>query len=126
MSEGPQNSEKYMKKSEYIRLAVELSEHTEAFPFFGINPDAYTVIKKGEQEDPGYATPIDVLIERFREHGVKIVLGKNPQSGNVFVLPFNSNNIEEDSVFPWHLDIRTDMDLKLKKLILANRDGLVI
>ena len=36
------------------------------------------------------------------------------------------NNIEEDSIFPRHLDIRTDMDLKLKKLILANRDGLVI
>ncbi|MDP2655027.1 MAG: hypothetical protein Q8P17_00470 [bacterium] len=126
MSEGPQNSEKYMKKSEYIRLAVELSEHTEAFPFFGISSDAYIAIKEGEQEDPGYATPIDVLIERFREHGVKIVLGKNPQSGNVFVLPFGSNNIEEDSIFPWHLDIRTDMDPKLKKLILANRDGLVI
>ena len=112
-----------MKKSEYIRLAVELSEHPEAFPFFGINPDAYIAIKRGEQEDPGFATPIDVLIERFREHGLKIVLGKNPQSGNVYVLPFDSNNIEEDSIFPLHLAIHSDLDPKLRKLISANRDG---
>ncbi len=122
MSEGaPKFENEKMMKAEYIRLAEELSQHTESFPFAGVNENAYSEIKA--TEDPVYATPIDVLIERFQKHGMKVVLGKNPQSGNVFILPGDSNNIEEDSLFPRHLDVSDDMDSGLKKLILANKKG---
>ena len=119
MSEGaPRFESEKMSKAEYIRLAERLS-HAESFPFTGISQDSYSEIKA--TEDPEYATPIDVLIERFKEHGMKVVLGKYPESGNVFILPADSDNIEEDNVFPHHLKISNDMESELKKLILANR-----
>lgn len=110
-----------MSKADYIDLAIELIQHPEAFIFRGIVNSAYAEIKA--TEDPQYATPIDILIERFSRHGMKVVLGKNPQSGNVFILPGDSTGIEMDSLFPRHLQIHDDMDPKLKKLILANRKG---
>lgn len=125
MSEGVPKPPEGMTKSEYLRLAVELSESPESLPFFGINDETYATMKKGEEEpDPDYpdtTTPIDVRIKRLQEHGMKVVLGKNPQSGMVYILPGDSENIEDDGLFPRHLDISSDMDPRVKKLILANR-----
>ncbi|MFA6519291.1 MAG: hypothetical protein WCT41_00470 [Candidatus Paceibacterota bacterium] len=124
MSEGIPNQEG-MTKSEYLRLAVELSEQVEALPFFGIDEGAYQTMKKGEEEvDPDYpdtTTPIDARVARLQLHGMKIVLGKNPQSGMVYVLPGDSDDIENDGLFPRHLSLHSDMDARLKKLILANK-----
>ena len=127
MSESPPNQfenkidEKEERRKEIIALAVELSENQEGFPFPGIDPEAYLKLKSEEEELPGYATPIDELIERFKNEGMKIVLGKYPGSGNFFILPLLSNDIENDSIFPEHLQIIGTIDERLKKLISMNR-----
>ncbi len=119
MSEGiPTRSEKEpTRKERTIALAVELSEGRESFPFPGVDPEAYSKIKAGQEEDPGYSTPIDELVERFKNEGIKVVLGKHPESGNVFILPSQSDDIENDSIFPRHLQINEGMNDKLKELI---------
>ena len=100
---------------------MELYESGEFFPFVGIDPESYSRMKAGEEEDPGYTTPIDEIVERFKNEGMKVVLGKNPQSGNVFVLPAQSSNIEMDSVSPRQLHIGEGMNEKLRELILLVR-----
>lgn len=120
MSEGISTySEKEpTRKEKIISLAVELSENNEIIPFSGVAPEAYSKMKEDEGEFPGYTTPIDDLIERFKNEGMKIVLGKNPQSGNVYVLPAGSTNIEMDSISPRQLQLTNEMGEKLKELIL--------
>ena len=123
MSEGiPTRSEKEpTKKEKIIALAVELNERREIFPFSGIDQESYSKIKADEEEMPGYATPIDELIERFKNEGMKVVLGKNPQSGNVFVLPGGSDDIENDNLFPKHLNINDGMSDTLRELISLSK-----
>ena len=123
MSEGiPTRSEKEpMRKEQIIALALELHERNETFPFSGIDPESYAKMKAGEEEDPGYTTPIDEIIERFKNEGMKVVLGKNPQSGNVYVLPSQSTNIEMDSISPKQLQLTEGMSEDLEKLILLVR-----
>ena len=119
MSENiPTNPEKEPpRKERIISLAAELFKGGEIFPFSGIDPDSYLKMKAGEEEDPGYTTPINEIIERFRKEGMKVVLGKNPQSGNVYILPAASTNIKMDSVSPRQLQISEGMDERLTKLI---------
>jgi hypothetical protein len=123
MSEGiPTRSEKELgRKERMIALARELSGRHEKFTFPGINPEAYAKIKADEEEMPGFATPINELIERFRNEGVKVVLGKHPESGNVFILPSQSDDIENDNIFPKHLQLSDGMNEKLRELVLLNR-----
>ena len=123
MSEGiPTHSEKEpTRKEKIILLAAELFESNETFPFSGIDPESYSKMKAVEEEDPGYTTPIDEIIERFKNEGIKVVLGKNPQSGNVYVLPAESTNIEMDSISPRQLQINEGMNEKLRELILLVR-----
>jgi hypothetical protein len=123
MSESiPTHSEKEpTRKEKIILLAAELFESNEIFSFSGIEPESYSKMKAGEEEDPGYTTPIDEIIERFKSEGMKVVLGKNPQSGNVYILPAESTNIEMDSISPRQLQINEGMNEKLRKLILLVR-----
>ena len=123
MSEGiPARIEKEpTKKEQIIALALELHEGHEIFPFSGIYPESYSKIKADGEEMPGYATPIDELLERFKREGMKVVLGKNPQSGNVFILPSQSDDIENDSLFPKHIQISEEMDERMKNLIALSR-----
>lgn len=125
MNEDPtkqsENSEKEQKKGEFIALARELSESHESFPFPGIDQESYAAMKSAEEEFSGYATPIDELIERFENEGIKVSLGEYPESGNVFILPSGSDDIENDSVFPRHLQIDEAMDERLKQLILLQK-----
>ncbi len=125
MNEDPtkqiQESEKEQKKGELIALARELSESKESFPFPGIDPESYATLKSAEAELPGYATPIDALVERFESEGMKVALGEYPKSGNVFILPSQSDDIENDSVFPRHLQIDEVIDERLKRLILLQK-----
>lgn len=119
MSEGsPTRSEKEpTKKEKIIALGKELYESQEVFSFSGIDPEAYSKMKADEEEYPGYTTPIDELLESFKDKGVMVMLGKNPESGNVFILPRNSDNIEMDSISPRQLQISEGMNEKLKELI---------
>lgn len=126
MIEGPphikenieDDNKKDTDKQEKISLALELSESMENFPFPGIKPESYARIKADEEEFPGYATPIDELLKRFESEGLKVVLGKFPESGNVFILPQGSDDIENDNLFPRHLSTEGDIDERLLKLIL--------
>lgn len=111
---------KEQEKKERIALAIELSKRSEGFPFSGIKPESYSIIKAVDEEYPGYTTPIDRMIENYRTQGIKVVLGNHPESGNIYILPLNSNNIEEDGLFPEHLLVTEDMNEGLKKLILAS------
>ncbi len=110
------------KKQEYLALAQELSEALEGFPFPGINPESYSKLKAVAEEFPKYSAPIDELIEKFKAQGMKVVLSKDPKSGNVFVLPLNSEDAEMDNLFPRHLMIAKGMDKRLRKLILLNKE----
>lgn len=123
MSEGiPTRTEKEpTRKEKIIALAMELYKSGEIFPFSGIDAESYSKMKAGEEEDPGYTTPIDEIIERFKSEGMKVVLGKNPQSGNVFVLPAQSDHIEMDSISPKQLQLNEGMNEKLRGLILLVR-----
>ncbi len=123
MSEGmPTHSEKApTKKEKIITLAAELYERGEVFPFSGIDPETYSKMKADEEEYPGYATPIDEIVEKLKSEGMKVVLGKNPESGNVFVLPAQSDNIEMDSISPRQLQLGEEMNEKLRELILRVR-----
>jgi hypothetical protein len=108
-------------KEKYISLAKELFESQERFSFPGIDPDAYARMKAAEEEYPGYTTPIDELIARFRQEGLKVALGKYPESGNVFILPAGSDDIEQDGISPGQLQVNDQMDEKLKTLILMSK-----
>jgi hypothetical protein len=110
---------KTVEKEKLIALAIEVSENNEIFPFPGIDPEAYKEIKK--DEDPDYHTPIDELVERFKNEGVKVVLTKHSQSGNVLILPAQSDDIVYDSLFPRHLQISESMNDSLRELILLQQ-----
>ncbi|OGJ14690.1 hypothetical protein A2554_01615 [Candidatus Nomurabacteria bacterium RIFOXYD2_FULL_35_12] len=113
---------KEQKKQEYIALARELSEARERFSFSGVNPESYSELKAVTEEFPEYSAPIDELVERLKVQGMKVVLRKDPKSGNVFVLPLNSEDVEMDNLFPRHLMMAEGMDERLKRLILLNKE----
>ena len=115
--EQHRDDEKEIRRKEIVALAMELVEKQETFSFSGIDPEAYLKMKATDEEYPGFTTPIDKLIERFKQEGMKVVLGKYPESGNVFILPAGSNDIENDSISPHQLDIGGITDDGLKRLI---------
>ncbi len=108
------------KYKEYIDVALELSKNLEGFTFPGITEESYVIIKKNDEEYPGYVTPIDEIIEKMKIQGMKVVIGKDPASGNVWLLPKDSNDIS-DSILPKFLVINDEMEDNFKKLILINR-----
>ncbi len=109
-------------RKEMIALARELSERGEVFPFPGIDLRVYKNRRAGEEAYPGYSTPIDELLRRFRMEGMKVVLGAHPESGNIYILPAQSNDIENDQLIPRQLYIDERMDPRLKRLILLGLD----
>ncbi|MFA5777224.1 MAG: hypothetical protein WC906_02190 [Parcubacteria group bacterium] len=114
--------ERAEQKRKRIALAKELSEIHERIPFSGIDPEHYAKLKAEEEEYPGYATPIDELVERFRNEGMKVAFGRDPKSGNIFILPSGSEDIENDSILPQHLNLDGIMDGRLKELVLLSKD----
>lgn len=116
----PQNNiedERSVSKGEIIRIAQELFEGGEVFPFPGLDPESYSKIKAEQEECPGYTTPIDELLERFNKEGFKVVL-KDPESGNVLILPQGSDDIYNDFLFPRNLSTEGNIDERLSTLIL--------
>jgi hypothetical protein len=120
-SEAEIKVEREDRKKKIIALAKELSESQESIPFPGIDAEGYQKLKANDEEFPGFVTPIDELVQRFKNEGIKVVFGNDPESGNVFILPFGSNDVESDSVFPKHLQVNESMDSRLKELILESR-----
>ncbi len=104
-------------------LAKELIESQETFTFPGIDPAAYAERKAADEEYPGYSTPTDKILAKMAE-GFKIVLSaSDPESGNIFVMPINSND-QWDSLWVQQLLITDGMDERLKKLIQLARGDL--
>lgn len=109
-------------RDEMIALAKELSESEEELPFPGISRETYSKMKATDEEFPGYSTPIDELLERFKKEGMKVVSGDRPMSGTVYVLPLGSNDKESDGIFPECLEVNDTMDEKLKELISKRQE----
>lgn len=121
-NQGEENAdEREQKRREIIDLAIELSESQEAFPFPGVNPEDYAKIKADRDEYPELFSPIEELMERFQSQGLKVVRGKDPSSINAFILPAESNDIENDSLYPRYLNIDAATDERLQKLIEMNK-----
>lgn len=126
MMERPPNivdsgNEKIKHREEFLALAKELSENKEGFPFHGVNPESYLKIKATDDAFPGYATPIDQLIEKFSHEGMKVVLSETPSNREVYILPAQSNNIGEDSISPKDIEVGVVQSDELKKLISLSR-----
>jgi len=114
-------NEREKRRGRIISLAKELTENREKFSFSGIEADSYLKLKADENEFPGFVAPIDELIQRCEAEGIKIVLGDDPESGNVFVLPYESDDVRNDSIRPQHLKIDENMDRRIKELVLLNK-----
>jgi uncharacterized protein YkuJ len=106
------------RKERTIALAVECIESKEVFPFPGIDPTVYAQMKAVEAEGLDRTSPIDERIKRFEREGMKVAFGKYPKSGNVFILPSQSTDIEMDGISPRQLQLSEDMNEKLKELVL--------
>jgi hypothetical protein len=120
-SETEMRDEKEKRRTSIIALTKELSELQERLPFSGIEPENYLRLKADDATSEDHCTPIDELIQRFEKEGIRVAFGENLESGNVYVLPFQSNDIESDGIFPKHLRIDASMDSRLIELILASR-----
>lgn len=122
-SEPTEAELKEQAKQEFIVLATRLSEKPEGFTFQGINLESYERLKANDEKYPGYVTPIDELIARFKSEGFKVVLGSHLESGNIYLLPLASDDVEQDGLFPGYLEMTDDMDADLKKLILNDKNA---
>jgi hypothetical protein len=120
--EGP-DAGRAEKIAELVALAKELSESQETFPFPGIESVAYEKLKEVDAAFPGFATPIDDLLERFKNEGIKVALGPHPENGSVFILPAQSNDIDSDSILPRHLKWDEAMDERLERLVLVAKSN---
>ncbi len=60
----------------------------------------------------------DELTEKFKTQGMKVHTGKN---GEIYILPGDSIDVENDGIMPRHLDVSEDMDQGLKELIMKNQ-----
>lgn len=110
--------ERRERVAKILELVENISESGEGvLPFPGMDPDAYSKMKATGEEFSGYTTPIDEIIERCNKEGIRVVLGKNPESGNVYVLPAGSTNIEMDSIAPHQLAISGVTNRHLAELI---------
>lgn len=61
---------------------------------------------------------MDELIERFKQEGMKVSFSKDPGSGNIFVLPAGSNDVEGDGILVKHLSVDGDIDEDVLQLII--------
>jgi len=124
MHEGiPQNNNESKESIEnaYISLAVEIIEGQEVYDFPEINTGSYNLIKEQEDEMPGFTTPVDEVIEKFRLQGMKVVAGKNLVPGKIYILPAQSDDITNDSFFSRHLNIENIKDEKMRELIILSQ-----
>ena len=123
-SSSPENHTREEKIKELIALAKELSESQESFAVPGIDPEADSRIRATETEFPGYTTPLDTLLDRFRSEGMRVTLGQYPESGNVYVVPAGGSDTpnEDMYIFPRHLQINDMMNPKIRSLIQMHKD----
>jgi|GEM_PF-5386026 hypothetical protein len=112
-----------IREVDVIAYAKELSESQESFPFPGIDPEALLNMRATDIEFPGYTTPVDTLLDRCRAEGIKVIFGKYPESGNVYIVPAGRSETENEDmyIFPRHLQENEMMNGSLRTLIIADR-----
>jgi hypothetical protein len=113
--------EKQIRNARISELVEAIHESGESLPFPGIPADTLTQLRDDDEEllamRPGSTTPIDQILERLMRVGMKLELGPNPDAGNVFVLPADSDDIDMDSIQLSSLDTTQITDPKLLELI---------
>ena len=118
-----ENVEREQLRKRVVELAKEIVASNEVFPFPGIKPEDYLAMKKTDEDFPGYTTPIDEIVSRLKNEGMKIVLGEHPEDGMVYILPLQSNGIRVDSIRPKHLEINDTLkDERLLELIELDKN----
>jgi hypothetical protein len=121
-------TEKKQRRAELAERIAKICERAESFPYTGLVDGAYEKIKQAEADAadyPGYATPIDTLVERFKSHGMRIDLGDDPGDGSVWVVPADSTIVSiygEDRVPAKHFNVTDDMDAELKTLLTLSKE----
>ena len=118
---------KERKLADLLELSIEVSERKEAFPFSGLDPEEYAKIKATDEEYPGFSTPVDEMIAKFEEQGMRLALSTfDSQKGNAYIIPGDmeptQKNIEDWGLKPENFEITNDMDESLKKLIEVAKD----
>ncbi|MFT6829405.1 MAG: hypothetical protein ACJAV6_000231 [Candidatus Paceibacteria bacterium] len=113
--ETPNFNKKQESEPNRLTLAMELIESNETLSFPGLNIESYNTLKAEEEEYPGFATPIDEIIKKCEEQGIKIEIGKNPDGSNMFLLPKDSDDIDDSLRFK-HLNLDAIDNEKLKQL----------
>jgi hypothetical protein len=113
--EMPNFNKKQESEPDKLTLAMELIEGNESLSFPGLNIESYNRLKADEEEYPGFATPIDEIIKKCEEQGVKIEIGKNPDGSNMFLLPKDSDDVDDSLRFK-HLNLSAIDNETFKKL----------
>ena len=121
--ETKSKNESERSKQRIVDLVRELEKGKERFSFSGIDDIGYAELKASEEDLPKFVTSIDELIERFKREGIKVVLGSVPESGNAFILPYGSNDIEKDSIPSRHLKTDGIVDGRLREVVLSDRSN---
>ena len=121
-------AEKNRRRQELADSILRICERAESFPYSGLVEGAYESLKQAEAEAadyPGYATPIDELVQRFITHGMRIDVGDDLLSGSVWVVPADSTIVSiygEDRVPGKHFKVTDDMDPELKTLLTLSKE----
>lgn len=110
-------SERAARKLECAALAESLEGQQFAFPGISERYNATLSAERAECQDFFIGT-WDELTEKFKAQGIKVHTGKN---GEIYILPAESTDVENDGIMPRHLEISADMDEGLKKLITNNQ-----
>lgn len=113
--ETPNFTKQYESELNKVELAKELMENNEELDFPGLNIESYNTLKSEEKEYLGFATSIDEIIIKCEDQGLKIEMGSNLDGSNMFLLPADSNNLDDSLRFK-HLNLDSISNGTFKKL----------
>lgn len=134
MAEKIEDSGANIEKEKKIRrrkeLSFELAEAAEHFVFPGLVVGAYEQLKADDEyADPDYVTPIDTLLELFKEQGLVVDSGSqlvetDKKSSVITVRPAatEAGFYGENLLHIKNLQIGDDMDPRLAELIALAKE----
>jgi hypothetical protein len=117
--------ERRIKIERTLTLVEKFNRETEVYPFVGIDPEVYKRMKQDDIDYPGFTTPIDEILQRLNDEGMKVVTGEGDhlESGNIYVLPASTDDTLEYGTLVEKLLISDGMDSTLRELIELRRNG---
>jgi len=119
IEQSPKNNPESQETAqvERMRMVAEIIESGEVFHFPGIRPEVYEQIKEEQAEYPGYTTPIDELLLRFQNEGMKLIAGRDVYSRDILVLPQGSDDVVSDALPFKNVSVAGDIDSRLQELV---------